>query len=632
MINTTATNGRFHRLRSLNVVGGFLDGLTLDFSSGLNCLIGHRGTGKTTVLEFVRYALDEFPQGEVGQVARRRVEGLVKSNLGDGRIRLTIQTKDGLEYIVDRTASGDPLVLAPDGQPTDITISSGGIFSADVFSQNEIENIADSPASQLILIDTFVAEQMGTVQATIADVRAKLEANANAIIPAQEQIAKLADELSTLGTVNAKIEGLATVGGQNADEINFAQTNKAYRQREQQAMSDADELLQKYVAWFDEGVGQFTAGAERLFAKEILEGPNGAVLQRALGRLRDLGTELDQLLSHGRGMFVVEQTRLADDVAQLQSLHQGQELQFRDLITKDKEAQGQATERAEWETKRNDLLLKARQQAELQEKLETLRKQRQELADRLSELRDQRFVLRQQVAERINQTVSSPVRVRIEQDGNRDPYSELLAEALKYSSLQHKNVAKRIADVLSPAELADVVRREDDDVLKKHVGLNDSQASKVISTLHDQRVLMRIETVELIDQPRIELKVGDGWRDSLSLSTGQKCTTILPILLMESENPLLVDQLEDNLDNRFIYDTVVDSIRRVKPHRQIVLITHNPNIPVLGDAEGVFVLTSDGNQACLQNSGSVDDCRMEIIDLLEGGEEAFVKRKERYNY
>ena len=63
MINTTATNGRFHRLRSLNVVGGFLDGLTLDFSSGLNCLIGHRGTGKTTVLEFVRYALDEFPQG-----------------------------------------------------------------------------------------------------------------------------------------------------------------------------------------------------------------------------------------------------------------------------------------------------------------------------------------------------------------------------------------------------------------------------------------------------------------------------------------------------------------------------------------------------------------------------------------
>jgi ABC-type bacteriocin/lantibiotic exporter with double-glycine peptidase domain len=141
-----------------------------------------------------------------------------------------------------------------------------------------------------------------------------------------------------------------------------------------------------------------------------------------------------------------------------------------------------------------------------------------------------------------------------------------------------------------------------------------------------------METVELVDMPRIELEVGDGWKDSLSLSTGQKCTTILPILLMESENPLLVDQPEDNLDNRFIYDTVVDSIRRVKPRRQIILITHNPNIPVLGDANGVFVLTSDGNRASLLNSGGVDQCRDEIVNLLEGGEEAFVKRKERYKY
>ena len=111
-----------------------LDGLSIDLADGLNCLIGHRGTGKTTVLEFVRYALDEFQPGEAGQLCRRRVETLVKRSLGDGRIRLAIQTKDGLEYIVDRTASGDPLVLTADGEPTDITISSSGIFSADIFS------------------------------------------------------------------------------------------------------------------------------------------------------------------------------------------------------------------------------------------------------------------------------------------------------------------------------------------------------------------------------------------------------------------------------------------------------------------------------------------------------------------
>ena len=208
MIDTTTHASGCHRIKSMSVVGGFLDGLTVELADGLNCLIGHRGTGKTTVLEFVRYALDEFSNGEAGQACRRRVENLVKRNLGDGRIRLAIQTRDGLDYIVDRTASGDPMVLTADGQPTDITITSGGIFSADVFSQNEVENIADSPESQLALIDTFVADEIGSVQASIADVRAKLQANAKAIVPAQEALARLADELSTLPSVNAKIDGL----------------------------------------------------------------------------------------------------------------------------------------------------------------------------------------------------------------------------------------------------------------------------------------------------------------------------------------------------------------------------------------------------------------------------------------
>jgi len=64
----------------------------------------------------------------------------------------------------------------------------------------------------------------------------------------------------------------------------------------------------------------------------------------------------------------------------------------------------------------------------------------------------------------------------------------------------------------------------------------------------------------------------------------------------------------------------------------LVLVTHNPNIPVLGEAERVFVLTSDGAHARMANEGSVDTCKTEIVTLLEGGEEAFIRRKERYKY
>jgi len=617
-------------MKSLSVAGGFLDGLEINLAEGLNCLIGHRGTGKTTVLEFVRYALDEFQSGEAGQLCRRRVENLVKRNLGDGRIRLAIETKDGLEYVVDRTASGEPMVLTADGQPTDITINSGGIFSADIFSQNEVENIADSPESQLALIDTFVAEEIGTLETAIADVHARLQANAKAIVPAQTTLAKLGDELGTLKSVEDQIEKLSNVGGENADEMNLAQSHKALRDREARTVREADKLINEYVEWVSDADGRFTAGVDGLFADEVLEGPNGEVLQGVQRRMRRAGTELDELFRQAVALLTRAQSDVAEQVQRLQGEHDKQELAFRNLLTRYKEAQGQATERAEWERKRNDLLNKKRQHMDLQAKLKRLQDQRRELIDRLTDLRDKRFQLRRAVAERITEAVSSPVRVRIAQDENRDRYVSLLAEALRHAALQHKQVARKIAGLVAPSELVDFVRREDAKGLQKQAALNDSQAEKVIRALADLETLLGIETVDLVDLPRIELHDGDDWKDSLSLSTGQKCTTILPILLLESENPLLVDQPEDNLDNRFIYDTVVESLRRVKTSRQLVLITHNPNIPVLGDAAGVFVLTSDGARAGLLNHGDVDTCRSEIINLLEGGEEAFAQRRERY--
>jgi hypothetical protein len=70
----------------------------------------------------------------------------------------------------------------------------------------------------------------------------------------------------------------------------------------------------------------------------------------------------------------------------------------------------------------------------------------------------------------------------------------------------------------------------------------------------------------------------------------------------------------------------------VKKRRQLVFVTHNPNIPVLGDAEQVFVLESDGSSARVINQGTVDQCQRDIVTLLEGGEAAFKERKQRYNY
>ena len=222
--------------------------------------------------------------------------------------------------------------------------------------------------------------------------------------------------------------------------------------------------------------------------------------------------------------------------------------------------------------------------------------------------------------------------MRVEQFGNRDAYRQFLEQALEGARINRNVVARRVADAISPAELSAIVTRRDRNALVDQAGLNSNQAGHVVDALANDRTLFDLETVELLDRPWIELLDGEQYKDSLSLSTGQKCTAVLPILMLDSANPLLIDQPEDNLDNSFIYETVVKNIRDVKTRRQMVFVTHNPNIPVLGDAERVFVLRSDGARATVARVGTVDECKQDIVTLLEGGEEAFRERQRRYQY
>jgi ATPase subunit of ABC transporter with duplicated ATPase domains len=236
------------------------------------------------------------------------------------------------------------------------------------------------------------------------------------------------------------------------------------------------------------------------------------------------------------------------------------------------------------------------------------------------------------VANWINEGANSSIRVRIDQCGDRSGYVQALAGWMKGFVAQYNPAARKIADYIPPSELLRIVREGRSDELQTQAELSENQATKAMESLGRLDVQLQLDTIELADLPSIELLDGDQWKNSLELSTGQKCTAILPILLLESHNPLLVDQPEDNLDNRYIFDTVVSAIHRVKQNRQIILITHNPNIPVLGEASSVYVLTSDGERSQLANQGSVDECKTEIINLLEGGKEAFVRRKDRYSY
>ena len=115
-------------------------------------------------------------------------------------------------------------------------------------------------------------------------------------------------------------------------------------------------------------------------------------------------------------------------------------------------------------------------------------------------------------------------------------------------------------------------------------------------------------------------------------SIGQRASALILFILMQSDNDIiLIDQPEDDLDNKIIYDEVITAIAKKKQDIQFIFATHNANIPVLGDAEQAIVCRKEGETFSFDH-GSIDDKNIQqrIVTVMEGGKDAFQRRKEIY--
>lgn len=135
------------------------------------------------------------------------------------------------------------------------------------------------------------------------------------------------------------------------------------------------------------------------------------------------------------------------------------------------------------------------------------------------------------------------------------------------------------------------------------------------------------------DEIQIEYKNSAGlWKPISNASAGQKTAAILTLILSQGTKPLLLDQPEDDLDNRLIYDLVVDQLRISKESRQIIVVTHNANIPVNGDSEHIIVMDAESKYIKPLACGCIEEQKIKdsICEIMEGGTEAFDMRSRRY--
>ena len=617
-------------VEKIEVSGGFLPGLSVTVPKGLTCIIGARGSGKSTLAEAVRFALCGLAS------APKPCADLIQANLAGGALVTITALADGSSrYTVKRGLKQTPVLLTSDGRAINtVDLDRGTFLPLDAYSSLEIEAIADEVLGQKRrnLLDELRSEQMRTIQLSLGESTRALEANADRIRTAQRTIQDLTEQIEELGDVRARLSAIAPSDRESGADFGRLSRQQQLNQREIAKLDSAERDLKTLGQTLDALRGQ----AQNVFAARLTEeqSANADILRPFDDRLTASLAAVEKHISgiHARlrdAQGTITQAR--ERVAEIHTAHAGE---LTKLTTLNQAASEQARMRASLEQQVAKLEALEQQRTEHSDELKLLLDRRKILRTDHILMRDQISTMRDEVASELQHEAGERVRIRVMRNADHLAYREMLVDGLKGARVRNQNEILAALMQLRPEQLAQMIQSNDLESFEELTHFGPERSRKILDSFRETVDPLALEVTAIEDRISIELNVSTSGRphfkDASDLSRGQKCTALLPILLARRDNPLIIDQPEDNLDNHFIFETVVNAVQRLKKRRQMIFITHNANIPVLAEADLVLVMNSDGRVGVIEKCGTVDECREQIIDLLEGGREAFELRSKRY--
>lgn len=619
-------------LDSIEINGGFLPGFSLKLPRGLTCIIGPRGSGKSTLTEALRYGVG----GPVG-ATKARLE-LIQANLGSNTL-ITIQTASDSSttgYTIRRTYKQSASLITADGKSiTTVDLDRGTFLPLDGYSSAEIEGIADESIGEKrrSLLDELRGEQLRAVHIRVAEHRRALEANADKIRATERLVADLTEQVEEMGDVRARLAALPrSINSDDSVELAKLTRQCQINQREIRNLTAAAQSIARYRSDLKQLAEKYQNNRPENLTVDI--SANIKLLLAAQESLASAFDAADVYIGHADDELVHAETRLGEIRSNLATAHAEQEEEHARLQEKNMAASQAIQERAALEQAVAQLEEIEGGRTRGRTELKKLLEERKALKGFYLLERERISELREEVAGELQQEAGANVRIRVLRNADNLNYQQILMEGLRGARVRNQDEIVKSLMRLRPEELAQIIRDNDLEDFEEQMSFGAERSRKIMDAFRENIDPLELEVVTIDDRIRIELNVSTGaepnFKDAAELSRGQKCTALLPILLARRDTPLVIDQPEDNLDNHFIYETVVETIRRLKDRRQMIFITHNANIPVLAEADLVVVLNSDGRAGFIERAGTLDECQDEIIDLLEGGREAFELRRQRY--
>ncbi|OOO28799.1 hypothetical protein BS627_01170 [Agrobacterium salinitolerans] len=607
------------QIKRMQVDAGFLAGFDVSFSPGLNVIIGARGTGKTSILELMRFA---FASPNHSTEASKRSYNHAINVLQDGEVHLTVDFDILGETELARTATEDE----PRGGP---------IFQSPLmFSQTEIESIALSSRGRLQLLDRFVAEKFRFDQDEAA-VANSVKSIFKSIENLQKETESLTSSVSSLPTLRKELALLEQDEKKYSEQSSMTPELRA-RLSSLMEYSASLTVTDTIIERFEEKSRKWADALSALLKQDYgLEDIQLAEDKDPLSLFRAPYRDAIEGLKEIAGTFVEMQSA----AAQLRPSYQRRRIdvdnearKLRTELENTSEGAGNALRKLHAaQTQLAKIVAAESALKERNQRLEELRIKRDQLLDRLDYLRKVRHELRTDAADALNAGLSPQIKIDVERLGDYSEYSQALVESLRGSGLRYGEIISSITEQITPRELVKFIETGDYEAFAQAADIAPERAFRLASYLADKN-LSEIATANIDDEVNFLLLDGIQYKPVESLSAGQRCTVVLSIVLQLSDNSLVLDQPEDHLDNAFVASTIIKALNLRKSDTQIILTTHNANIPVLGGADLVIEMSSDGRNGFVQVCQPLENAEAvaSITKVMEGGREAFARRARFY--
>lgn len=619
---------RLPRFIGLHIEGGLLANQTIHFSNNLTCIIGGRGAGKSTLLESLREC-----SGNKSEL------NVVDSEVWPEKIYLQYEDETGQLFNFSREKNAIATNLSYSGGLSRIQIESYGQGE----TAKTIQFSEKNPQFLIDFLNSFL--DLETLNAEDKTFRDQLNDNQSKLRALRIEVSQIPEVTKMKVNLEGKLRQLQQ--DKASELVNFHLALIREKEIRSSIITDLNALVAKYKDILSDKT--IFDGFEKIDGEEIKVGKDNFLQVKeivrnfaeiVLSKQSELNTELSQ--------------KIADLKVQLKDWESKEkEIQTKiDAKKKELEEKGIPFDLGKINQITKDVVtyqtkLKLLQQKEVD--LKMLLKERDDIVTNRIDTKNRIYYLHYEFGRTINENLKNSVdnffvSVKFKQ-GKYSPGFEKAIKDLSQWRLLKKS--ELFVENITPIEFAQAVRKGNLDFMKSIQDENgrvytDEEISSLLIKAIDNFNYEDFESLVFDDKPSIIITKtvssisGESQtvhRPLNQLSLGQQQSILLAILLQsKSKVPLLIDQPEDNLDSEFIYKSIVANLRKIKEYRQVIIVTHNPNIAVLGDAELIIPLKSTSIKSLVMERGSIDNegTRKLCCEILEGGKQAFKRRKEIY--